>query len=68
MTDQNWQAARRAKLWERLCQLSDELQELACLWWDEDPEMAGWELGGGDEQTDDSSRAPRSRNPERQRR
>jgi hypothetical protein len=68
MTEENWRAGRRAQLWERLCRLSDELQELTFLWWDEDPQMASWEPGGEGGHADDSSQAPRSRRPKRPRR
>jgi hypothetical protein len=37
---QKWMdAQRRFELWERLCQLTDELQAIAHFWWELDPYM-----------------------------
>lgn len=61
MMDNNLRAQRRAALWERLCRLSDELQELAWLWFEEDPEMAVWDTEldcEGDEPTRDDGTSP----------
>jgi len=37
---QQWMnAERRFELWERLCQLIDEMQAIAHFWWELDPHM-----------------------------
>jgi hypothetical protein len=65
MTLQNMQALRRAEIWERLCRLSDQLMELSWLWWEEDPDMASWDIdhpevasGGGEDSRPDDNDVP----------
>ena len=41
MMHQWMNAQRRLELWQRLCQLSDELQAIAQFWWELDPDMQG---------------------------